>query len=291
MAYRCVEEGRACANTPALAIGSKFKGFGPEEERSLSKAEITEDHTIQQFLQIMRNIQITRFIDDCRDYDHVLEAVKHLRYSAKDVERFSIALAGMEEEFHPWKAGYLLSALIENGEEESYVIRTSHLSEPIDYLGYANRKHVFVDGDLGDYCCCKMKRGSFTIDGNVGDSFAFKAGRGEILIKKNAGHTLASKLLDGRIVVEGSCRWGACQHMLGGKVVVKGDVDDRLGHEMRGGLVIIEGNAGELVGGTKNEDDIHNMDGGEIHIMGEIGSLGNVERGKIYHKGELIVDK
>jgi formylmethanofuran dehydrogenase subunit C len=52
---------------------------------------------------------------------------------------------------------------------------------------------------------------------------------------------------------------------------------------MKGGVIRILGSTDRDVG--------FGMIGGEIHVEGAIGSIGNIRNGKIYHKGKLIVDK
>jgi formylmethanofuran dehydrogenase subunit C len=72
--------------------------------------------------------------------------------------------------------------------------------------------------------------------------------------------------------------------MKGGELEIEGSVFYRfLGKNMQGGKITISGFAGYEVG--------HYMKGGEIHIQGDYGSLGYIEKGRIYHRGKLIVDK
>jgi formylmethanofuran dehydrogenase subunit C len=52
---------------------------------------------------------------------------------------------------------------------------------------------------------------------------------------------------------------------------------------MSGGKITVKGFAGYKVGDE--------MQGGEIHLKGDYGSLGYVERGLIFHKGKLVIDK
>jgi hypothetical protein len=69
-----------------------------------------------------------------------------------------------------------------------------------------------------------------------------------------------------------------------GMVLIEGDVGHSVGHYMRNGTIIVRGDAGNGVG--------HGMRGGEISIEGDYGSISNSLRsGRIYHKGELIVEK
>ena len=62
---------------------------------------------------------------------------------------------------------------------------------------------------------------------------------------------------------------------------VIGNVGDHAGYNKRSGRMIIEGDTGGL--GNR-------MTGGEIHVSGEIESLGKIisDKARIYHKGKLI---
>jgi formylmethanofuran dehydrogenase subunit C len=70
---------------------------------------------------------------------------------------------------------------------------------------------------------------------------------------------------------------------IGGTVIIHGDAGPGLGSFMEGGRLILGGNAGHKVG--------DHMSGGEILLHGDYESLGDVERGRIFHKGRLILEK
>lgn len=85
------------------------------------------------------------------------------------------------------------------------------------------------------------------------------------------------------IIVDGKI--GDCigYEMHRGLITVNGNADDLVGWKTEKGIIIVNGNIGGLVG--------ERMDEGEIHIEGTFVSLGNIRGGRVYHKGELIVDK
>ena len=68
-----------------------------------------------------------------------------------------------------------------------------------------------------------------------------------------------------------------------GSLIIEGNASFSAGARMNGGRIMIRGNAGNCIGDDMNE--------GKIYVFGEIGSIGEVHGGKIYHRGELIVDK
>jgi hypothetical protein len=84
-----------------------------------------------------------------------------------------------------------------------------------------------------------------------------------ITIRGDAGFLLGTRMSDGIIELDG-------------KVI-------RAGLGQRGGKIVINGIAGGLIG--------QEMQGGEIHVNGPAFTPGNINHGKIFHNGKLIVDK
>lgn len=235
----------------------RFGRYKKEEKREVRQADVKEDtEVMRQLKELWKAYRYQDYrggewaADTSTYYNLICRASKKIRYSAKDVERFSIALAEFQDEkYFDIKVGLFLSALINKGKDKDYVIHTSHLFKPPNVLGYLNRKNITVNGDVGDWAGQRMKRGTIIVNGNAGgcvggDMRGYGMKGGTILIRQNASYSV------------GNC--------------------------MRGGKIILEGNAGTFFGSW--------MNGGEIHIQGNFESLANnVFVGKIYHKGELIV--
>jgi glutamate synthase domain-containing protein 3 len=269
--------------TSLLAMANRFGRYKPEEEKTVRKAEVVEDEMLKRLKIAWKVCSYTG--NAVKDYPKMLETVKKLRHSAKDVERFSLALAEFQgEERFSESAGLFLSALINSCRSRKFVIHTHHLAKPIHHLGFANTKSIAVKGDAGRDVGPYMKNGTITVEGNAGVGVGEHMEGGTITVKGNADEDVGLAMEGGAIIVEGNAGdevgWG----MKGGIITVKGDASNGIGFEMKGGAIIVEGNAGDLFG--------HEMAGGEIHLNGDYGSLlGNIEHGKIYHKGKLIVDK
>ncbi|MDD5171769.1 MAG: hypothetical protein PHF60_01915 [Candidatus ainarchaeum sp.] len=88
----------------------------------------------------------------------------------------------------------------------------------------------------------------------------------------------------GRIIVEGDVSNTVGTGMTGGTIVVEGNVSFMVGLGMEGGRIIVKGDVEGSVGNTMRD--------GEIYLEGDYAKLSNdVYGGKIYHKGELIVDE
>jgi len=194
---------------PAVAFGSKFGKYAPEAEKKVRKVEVKEDEVLRQLKDAWSRFQLCRSNATPlpEDDEEALRQIKDLDYSAKDVEKFSIALVEFQDEKDfSAKAGVFLSALINNGKDANYVVHTRHLQE-IDGLGYANTKNIVVNGNGGRWVGSHMKCGTITVNANAG-------------------------------ILVGS-------YMKGGTIIVKGDAAD-VGHGMEGGEIHLEGDYSEL---------------------------------------------
>lgn len=255
---------RKDSDASVLALAKVFRGLKPETEKPVRPIELVDDETLEKMKEAWKPVEIDKS-DWNASYENALAQVKKLKYTAKDVENFSIALAGFQNEgLFSYKAGYFLSALINNCKDNEFIIHTAHL-ELIRYFGYKNTKNIVVKGDLGGIVGLRMECGSITVEGNAGDWVGDEMNGGNITVKGNATD------------------W-AGDEMKGGVITVEGDVGYSLGEEIGGGTIIVKGNAGNGVGRL--------MTGGEIRLEGEYGGIGdNIKHGKIFHKGVLIVDK
>jgi hypothetical protein len=106
----------------------------------------------------------------------------------------------------------------------------------------------------------------------------------DIVVEGDVGLLVGFEMKGGRILVRGSGGNSAGRSLENGDIILEGNVCHAVGLSSRGGTITVKGDAGQEVGAW--------MDGGNIHIFGEISSLSNdVQGGKIFHNGILIVDK
>ena len=187
---------------------------------------------------------------------------------------------------------------------------------------------IIVKGNAEKYAGQGLSGGSIIINGDTGEGTGSLMDGGFIEVHGDAGEKVGEEMRGGIILIKGDSGDDNGNGMTGGEIHIEGNVGQSLGRRMRGGLIEIKGNAGNYVGsgfdsdynvlsflstailgeeydqtlrgmkggkiivrGSSGEKVGGNMTGGEIHVEGEIGSIGNVIHGKIYHKGELIVDK
>lgn len=295
----------------ALALSNPFGRYHGENEQAVRQAEIKPQSEVFRMIK-----KVWEEVADCRCDDYTtwhnvnrrglcsdarekIETMKKIPYTTKDVEKFSVHLAGYTEvEDFDKKSGLFLSALVNYCNDMDYVIHTRHLPILLSYVGYNNTKNLIVEGDAGAYLGEDMRKGNIVVSGNATEG-------------------VGNWMSDGRIIVKGNVDYAVGEGMEGGEIRVGGNAGNWVGLGMVNGAISIGGNAGNHVGGsltTYAEDDentritlmkggtirvtgnVRNgigneMEGGEIHIFGEIGSLGQVTHGKIYHKGKLIIDR
>ena len=153
-------------------------------------------------------------------------------YRAKDVEQFSLSLSNYQfrNDFHKYIGAYL-SALANSCPDKEVVIHTSHLHDPINYLG----KELEKDRTL--------------------------------IICGSAGGFVGANLFGGKIIVKGDAGLSVGCYMSGGEIVVEGDVGELLGFEMFEGVMRIEGeykSHGSTQGGDIYHKGIQIVKGGEV---------------------------
>ena len=291
----CVREN----NTQWIAAASsKFGRFRPETEEKIREHQARPSPVLEDMKKAWAACEEI----DHNNYDMSISRMliaKNPRFSAKDIEVFSIALAGFQDEEHfPYKAGLFLSALINRSEDSEFVIHTSHLSKPVNTLGYRNTKNIAVDGDVGHGVGSRMKDGSITIDGNAdnkvgqrmgggiiavagkaGDSIGHEMTGGIITVGGDAGESVGGWMQNGAITVRGYVGPGAGKYMRAGTIRIGGDAGDSVGTAMSGGTIIVEGGAGDWAGSDMVNGTIivgkgtgsyvgYSMKGGAITVNG-----------------------
>lgn len=281
---------------PATNARKKFQRYESEKPKLIRKATVKEDARVKELIEIFRETPIHMrgaFMD--YQYQRAADSVKDRGFSASDIGKFLITVKELEDEANfDEKLGYFLTALINTAEETHFRICTEHLLKKINHFGYANSKHIEVVGDLGGYAAFQMQHGEIVVNGNVG----FRPGGGLIggiiRIRGNAGNQLGYQMKGGRIIVEGNTGERAGLEMQGGEIQIEGDTGEGITELMKGGKMIVRNlHMGPEDVGT----DGYGMRGGEIHVEGD-SDPGTMEsicagiiHGKLYHKGELIVDK
>jgi hypothetical protein len=257
-------------DTGALSASKKFGSYKGERPVSLREADVKELAGFQQLMSawdvfLKKGGEIG---DVERCYSFAESVVSGLESTPELVERLSIAIQKSQGEGHfDSSAGFFLSALMNTGEGNNYTIHSCP-AQPICWLAYNNIKDFVVEGNVGCFLARQMKGGKVVINGNLDHTVGEYMTGGEIIINGNADELLG-KMLEG------------------GTITCKGNAAGSLGNGMRSGKIVVHGNVGNCLGSG--------MSGGEIHVHGEIADQEldryGLDRGKIYHKGKLRVDK
>jgi hypothetical protein len=136
---------------PHMAARKRFGRYKDEAEKATREADVLKDEALERMKQVLCS-----FPHDANHYGLrtflpvVIRKIQEEipEYTAKDVERFSIALAGLtDKENFSRTTGYILSAFINNSPETHFVIRTAGIAVPISPTLFLNEKHVTIVGD------------------------------------------------------------------------------------------------------------------------------------------------
>ncbi len=242
MAETMARRENVVAKVPALNIANKFGKYKSESELMVRKAGVVEDQTLKQLKEAWKACPYN--MRPGKNYATMLQTIKALEYSAKDVENFTIALAEFQaEDGFSSKAGYFLSALINSCTDSQFIIHTNHLAERINNLGYRNTKHITVDGHAGDDVGTCMLGGTITVKGHAGDDVGYSLEGGAIMVKGNAGRQMGQYMMCGTITVEGTAGNWVGLVTEGGTITVRGKRSEMLGYSMFGGTITAEGNS------------------------------------------------
>jgi hypothetical protein len=215
---------RTFDKSPALSAAGKFGNFKPESGRDVRKMNVKANPVIEEMKKAWELHEILTEnggVFDKVTYDRIFKGIKH-RYSAKDVEDFSILMSELQGgAFFPTSAGFFLSGLINNCNDAEFIIHTKAFAEPIISIGYRNTKNITIDGDAGAYLGDEMVKGTIIVKGNAGDSVGWYMKGGSIIVEGDAGYSVGCHMSDGELRINGSFK-EISQEFPGGKVFHKG---------------------------------------------------------------------
>ncbi len=225
-------EGRKPIIISAMTAASgRFRGFGPETERKTRKQEVKTNPAIEAMRNIWRGHNVTEiginWVVAHEEYPRILEKIRNIECTSKDIEDFSIVLSEFQGESRfSSKAGLFLSALINKCKEDDFVIHTTHLYESIVFIGYHNTKNITVDGHVGNWIGAEIESGTIMVDGDAHDYVGYHMAGGSIVVEGNAGAAVGSDLQNGSITIRGNAR--------------------AVGDDMRGGEIHVDGSLGYI---------------------------------------------
>jgi hypothetical protein len=296
-----------------LAVGKRFKRFGPEEEKTVRKADV-KSREPEHFQEIWSSFYFEPY-GNLRDdhaqqlcYETVYEFIcsNGISYSSEEVEQTSVLMEVMQhkaDRLFPWKAGLILSVLVNTGLDSEYSIYISSLTERVCLIGYRNQRDMTVNGDV-EGLANLMSSGRLIAKGHAGVFAGLRMSGGELVLEGGVGDYVGCNLRGGTVLIEGDAQNGVGSHMDGGSIIVNGNTGDEIGEFMRNSSITVKGNAGDRIGVALQDGAIitiegdtgdkvgEYMHGGEIHLLGDYKSISSEAfHGKIYHKGKLIFNK
>ncbi len=174
-------------------------------------------------------------------------------YSALDVDDFCLQIKQFQgdEEFG-YKAGLIISAMINSGTDDGYTIDTRIYNKRLAMLGFRNVKHVTVMGEPGEGFATEMREGIITVEGDVHGSVGTKMSGGDVYVEKNAYGHVGSDMEGGMIRIFGNV--GTMAHLCivndgtPYRKILIGDASMIVGGRMKGGTIHVDGFGGSLIG-------------------------------------------
>jgi formylmethanofuran dehydrogenase subunit C len=159
---------------------------------------------------------------------------------------------------------------------------------------YMNDGEIVVRGDAEANVGLQMHGGKITVEGDtITEDITILDGT--LVFKGNVKgeHIGDHNTFGGRISVKGDVEGMIGKSQTEGEIVIHGDVKGDVGPGLRGARITVKGSVDGVVGAFKssNGNNYAPMDSGEVHIGGEIKELEEINGGKIYQRGKLIVDK
>ncbi|NYZ73919.1 hypothetical protein H0O00_02140 [Candidatus Micrarchaeota archaeon] len=208
---------------PVLAMANRFGKYKPETEKAVRKVDVKEDETLKKMKTAWKACSYTHnsTMDYARMFKILKKILKKVKYTAKDVENFSIAIAEFQEETDfGGKAGFFLSALMNKCKDRQFAIHTNHLAGFIHYLGYKNTKNITVDGNAGVNVGWRMKCGTITVNGNARSHVGEGMEDGSIIVEGDAGRSNGWDMKGGEIHFNGD--YNGIGFNVDGKIFHKG---------------------------------------------------------------------
>ena len=205
------------------AASSKFDGFRREPLHDARKPKVKSNPTIEAMGTAWLKCGDISSDDWALTYDRMLNLINKFEYSAKDVEDFSLVLIELQEgDDFQIKAGFFLSALINNCHEDDFVINTAHLDRLIDRLGWHNTKNITVEGSVGAFAGVMMESGTITVMGNASDGIGFLMKGGTITVHGNTGGVVGWSVEGGEIHLNGDYEDSVGENRIFGKIFHNG---------------------------------------------------------------------
>lgn len=227
---------RAADSTHTSGRFPRYSLQAEEPIRHISSAESAEARALLEAWETYSSAGFT--YEEDREYATAQMLASSIRTPSELIERFSLFLADYSlVPFFIMKAGFFLSALVNESGDDLHMLRTSNLPKGLDYMGYRNRKEIIVDGDVGDFAGAEMLRGEMMIHGNAGMSLGERIGGGDIIVTGDTANLSGCMMKGGSLIIQGNAGSLTGEYMEGGEIHIGGECSGT-GTMRRGGRII-----------------------------------------------------
>jgi hypothetical protein len=254
---------------PQVQANRRFGRYKKGQHKMVRGIGMADDDDLRRAIRAWNSSEFGHF-------ENVRKLILDADFSPEDIQRFCVSVMdfkGEDELDFSIKLGFQVSAMIDSSSHGRFVLSLEHLETLTSSLCENNRKHVTIRGDVGHYLGCRMRSGTIHLEGRANQCLGLDMEGGRIIVSGDAGVDLGRGMSGGLIVIKGDVGgenpWenrGTGQWMSGGTIIIDGDAKGSIGEEMRGGEIHLNGKC--------------------YHIRQE-----KIIKGRIYHKGKLIVDK
>ncbi|MBS3094012.1 hypothetical protein J4456_05540 [Candidatus Pacearchaeota archaeon] len=184
-----------------LKFGDLFNKLGKENKEEIKNPEI-KDNSILEYL--VKNYKL--YIEQATDFEKARRIQHFLKINpvkSNEIEELSLILGKYQRLNNFNLSGYFLSKLINESNDEDFVIHTNYLEKLIDCIGYKNIKNLTINGNAGDWVGYKNIK-NLTINGNAGDWVGYEMENGRIEVNGNAGGWVGEQMKNGNITINGN---------------------------------------------------------------------------------------
>ncbi len=187
-----------------MSVLDEYLGsVGAQEEQTESNIRVVKSSDLENILKIYETWLAGNFTNQAgMNYDNILYCVMGLRATAKMIKDFSVEIKKYERHERFDNSGQFLAALINNSNEETFEVITTHLSTELFALCYKNTKNVVVIGNAG-FGLGAGNEGVITVFGNSGEKTGAQMRGGKIIVNGNAGRFTGIDSYGGEIHVNG----------------------------------------------------------------------------------------
>lgn len=191
----------------------KFDRFKREPPKQIRGIHVEGNEAIEQIAEAVRKVD--RFIRGEFKYTapdlidrtcmKASEVIAGIEYDADDIEGFTFTMHDRDTERLPFfgpATGHVISALINNGRDQDYIVHTEFLTRVIQMVGYRNTKNITIEGGC-DYVGWKMSAGRIIVNGNAMNGVGRFMRGGEIYIEGAYNNIIGEDMIGGKIFHNG----------------------------------------------------------------------------------------